>query len=381
MRDKWENTFAVGVGACISKNIRTYFPNLADNINYKVHSAGPLNYYKFSVIQIFHIYNADQVVETIFAKAHRDPKQSSLEKSVLVDSAIEQGRAEFEFHRYSFERFRELSAEYSVVRPLDYVPDFNAILMEKADGVSLDHFINDISRIPEEDARKQLLRCGKWLSLLHNEFEKNEDKPFSAEAYLALLERNLSKLDDQLPGHKSLRRIREKMHRISVALNGQQEKQGRTHGDYKARHIFLSEAKITVIDFGNDLSAISPFMDVAAFLVEIESLGFATFRGHYKKWQPTIRASFEEGYFQNASPGWALHVYMVYYWVKKWVRRRRKLSHSSGLRLILKPLERLHVLPLIHKWYTDPWFISHINTHIDALEELVSDVSAKGVEA
>jgi hypothetical protein len=373
MAKEWSEIFRDGVAAHIRQHFASYYPDQPTDAEIEVTPAHGLNYYKFSVIQIFHIYRSGEKIETIYAKAHRNPKYGELEQTVLAPDAVEFGKKEYEFHRASYLRFEELDPQYSVVRPLDYVVRYNAILMEKAAGINLGSFINGLAAIGEgaegEKAENQLFRCGQWLNLLHNKFEQHPEVPFDSARFLRMIDYDLKKLHKQRLPEKKIEWLYQEVAELAKEFDGKPHKQSRIHGDYKARHIFVADQKLTVIDFGNDLAVNSPYMDVAAFLVELEILSFATVRRHYAAWQPLLIGHFNRGYFEEERPGWDLPFYLIYYWTKKWARRRQKLSHSSAVRKMIGVLEALKLMPLIHRNFTDRWFQRKIDQQFKLLRQ------------
>jgi Ser/Thr protein kinase RdoA (MazF antagonist) len=188
-----------------------------------------------------------------------------------------------------------MSDAYTVPRPLLVDDPSGAIVIERASGEALDAMIGRSKRsaggartLPEP-----LRRAGAWLRLMHHSTATQED---GATLLQNVVDRALADVDHLATHDWRIRRRRApltaRLHELARRVPTRPVTGH--HGDYWAGNIFMSDARVDVIDFEGYRRGL-PLEDVAYFLVSLDLL-FPRFRNRL----PPLREAFLDGYFDGA---------------------------------------------------------------------------------
>ena len=195
--------------------------------------------------------------------------------------AVEQGRRfasqEHAALEFLWGEFTRRSARLSVPKPLDFLPEQAALVMEKCAGERLDVSLRWARLRRDERARARLLeqlnKCGEWLALFHQVTERT-DAP--AEVY-GRIERDF---------HEELRACREVGLEASLAsriarryerdkatvFDGRHRVVGR-HCDFAPYNVIVADDRLAVIDFEGLQQGIL-YDDLCYFLGMVETMPF-----------------------------------------------------------------------------------------------------------
>lgn len=294
----------------------------------------------------------------IIVKLRRGSRWGAVTDGAGTSKASALAQMEYRELSRAYQYFTASGGECSVIRPLDYLEEINALVMERASGDDLGRLVTRSAMAPEN----QFLRCGRWLRRYHREVHSCTTRRWSADEYRTRIADRLAALRahgvrpaalDSLATGIFGRTTRQAAREVPVSV---------LHGDFKLRHVWAASDKIQVLDFGN-VHAGDCYEDVAAFLVELELLTLAT---------PVTRhavvarcaAAFLGGYLGDELRPPMLSYYLVDALLKKWLRRLKRWDHGPILSTVQGGLERLGLKRAIDRLWLDPWFLRRIGGHL-----------------
>ncbi len=250
------------------------------------------------------------------------------------------------------------------IRPLDYLPAWNAIVMEELPAMSLEELLlSPGTRIGVPGHRalleKSLQRAGKWLRLYHERLGKWDVVPLSLAEMKRKYRRRFKSLQEICEKTKWLGTFAYKFEKAIQSLEGRPVPFVRSHGDYYCKNILVaSKDSIVPIDFDvrSRVSApvyldISTLMtDIAIQKIKVRSLGFLLPQSYLF----SLGGRVLEGYFEEqpydrdilnlynaAGAISALHWYHM--------RQAQWVGADRVLALLLKPYLTDYLVSLAHR--------------------------------
>jgi aminoglycoside phosphotransferase (APT) family kinase protein len=335
----------------IVKRAPGYLDAAASRVSVEEH--GPLSV-GYSVIFRFSLSATPGSKVHVFVKVPRAWKHGPFLPSELTGPTATRAQTEFALLSRTHEFFSARGSIIGVVRPYDYLGEYQAIVMERASGTPVQRHLSSTSQV----GLRQVEWCGEWLRLFHREMHRPATMPWNADAFLEHIDRRLLPLRARGIPQLQLTRIREAISQTAVDIPGQTVEHSTLHGDFKLRHIFATENAIQVLDFGNSWFGDCQ-RDVAAFLVEV------VVRSLWKPWwrQFCIQQyceAFLRGYYGAAGPPLTLRLYVAEYMLKKWNRRLAVWADSVALKLLQYTLGACHIRRTLERGYLNRWFESRI---------------------
>ncbi len=373
--ESWQEHFQPAIEQFLKAHIAEFYPGISkDSRNHQI-TLHKSDTHRFSLILEYDIFFDQQKHTRIFVKLYRSDKELPLTQSILTPEAKRLSQKEYEFHREVYEFFRSLQRAYQAVRPLAFQPEINALYLEGAPGSQLAVWLshNDFQNDAElkERARYYFVQAGEMAREFHRHFRLPERLPFRAAEQMQDFLKQIEKLKRKRVEPRYLEKLTTRLERNVNHRDGKLIELAKVHGDYKLQHIFVDDKQLTLIDFGNNLGAASPFVDVAAFYVEIQTRPFATFRSRFRKLHGELLAAFLKGYFGERSDKplpWLMEMKIIYYLLKKWNRRINRFTHNSSMKKLISLSDKTHLTRFIHYHYTNPWFMRQIEIHLRNLE-------------
>jgi thiamine kinase-like enzyme len=338
----------------IERRWRTYFPARAGESSPQT-VCGKIHVRGYSIVFEYRLkFSEPNRSEHIFAKIRRKQAFGSYDRKDLTDRALIRCQTEFEELSRAFDFFSARKDGMGVVRPLDYLDEYNAVLVESASG-------SDIGILIQERPQRlcdYLKRCGQWLRIFQNELHGVQQRTWKA----AEFEANLLKRIDAVRNHgvaaRTLQQISESILSRLNSIPSRDVPWSMLHGDYKPRHIWATPNAIQVIDFGNSHEG-DCYRDVAAFLVELKLLSLIRpwFGAHSSD---AHSEAFLAGYFNGGAVPAVLRLYMIEALLKKWERRLRRWSRNSFVLEVQRYLRRLKAAETVEALYLNRWFTARI---------------------
>ncbi len=259
-------------------------------------------------------------------------------------------RLEYEALLAIQEHFTALhDARFGVIRVLDFVPDYPAIVMEDLSGPTLRRVFLDTARWHARPARERAYRgfrnAGAWLRAFHSIPAKEEQRNGGADpAEVAQsIARNAQVLGEILSEGNDFRGLAEEAAAQVSDLLARPLPVGLRHGDFAMRNLLCDgDSRITASDT-RARSRVVCYQDLAYFLTESTTLGLQRLTGGLafdRRHLVRCEQEFLQGYFQEEPPPQgALRLYRTAALLEKWATRARSKSVGSAWYL---PRKMLH---------------------------------------
>ncbi len=371
--EQWKQTVSAQILARLQENLAQYYPELAARHEVRAMLNKPPRRRRFTVIFEIGLRNrAGVLLKSLIAKAYRiTPKAGARDQDIARKS-----QREFTFHRQVYAFFAEQSDEYSVVRPVDYFPDLLTLIIEKAEGADLGELIQ-VARYSlggylhrKSQLGKYFQRAGKWLALMHRGFAAEQPARFEAAHFEERVNHYYERFKRVGGKRKVAEPIRDRILALRHAFTHAFVPQAHLHGDFKLRHIFVTEDRVSPIDFGNELAG-AAYDDVARLLVEIKLLEYGFALPMRRELMRYLQEQFLHGYF--GAKRWhpvLRYYYLVWLWAK-WDRRLKKLATNKLIKKVDKILQATGVKSIINQTYVNGWFQRELLAEIEILEKEV----------
>ena len=298
----------------------------------------------------------------LFAKVRRASKFGGYEEVDPTSKTARLGRLEYETLQRADKWFSAHVPELGVVRPVVYIDECQALVVTAAEGIALDQ----LASVPRHALYPAAVgRAGRWLRLFHEHVGAPEMRPWDTTSFAARLRKVCASLLAAGVDGAIVRDIEERTQTQAGRTADHTCTRALGHGDYKLRHIWTTPHRMQVLDFGN--VHVAPVAeDLAAFLVELEvselgAIGQSTPSAH------ALGAAFLDAYGPIHAPR-TLALQLVLARLKKWARRREKLSASSTARRVQRILRLTGTEQLARRQFIDPWFLARVEPELLWLE-------------
>lgn len=367
----WKQTVSAEILRRVEQRVQQYYPELTARHDLRVELSKAPRRRRFTFIFELSLRNRSGVLlKSLIAKAYRiTPKAGARDQDIAHKS-----RREFEFHQRVHAFFAEQGEEYSVVRPVDYFPDLLTLIVEKAEGADLGDLIQTARYslggyfTRKTQLGKYFQRAGKWLALMHRAFATSEGAAFDHEHFERQINHYFERFKRAGGKTKVAEPIRQQLLALCRRFIGEQVQQAHLHGDFKLRHIFVTEDRISPIDFGNELAG-ATYDDVARFLVEIKLLEYGFALPMRRDLMRYLQEQFLLGYFGAAQwPPLLRFYYAVWLWAK-WDRRLKKLATNRLVKKVDRLMQATGMKSLINQTYVNGWFKHELRAELVLLEK------------
>lgn len=204
----------------------------------------------------------------------------------------------------------------SVVKPVAFLAEHNAIVTEEAPGNTLQDLIGTRAKIftISRDAvqlEHYCYLCGQWLAIFHSITKKGQE-PFRIESVLRYCDYRLgllartpnSGIDDLFRG-----RILDCLNVLAQRIPPESNIIAGRHNDYAPHNVIVNDGKISVLDF-NMYDQESIYYDICNFWHKLESMKISPLYSSDKIAQ--LQNQFFEGYGQSVDlkfPGFIIAQY------------------------------------------------------------------------
>ena len=361
----------------IQNHVSEYYPELAATQKLQVVLTEPPRRKLYTVLFDLAINNEHGITEkSLIAKAYR-PKPK---RDANNDEHIYKCQYEFEMHKKVYDRFKDDSDGFRIIKPCDFMPELLCLVIEKAEGKDLGRRIYTAKhRYLNFEVRKERLgrhfeRAGKWLAAFHAGLADGTKTYFEAKAIEADLQAKFDGLEKSGVLPKSLQAFKKQIFSISRSLDGKPMTQTYLHGDLKPCHIFVRRKVVMPIDFGNMVVGID-YEEVGRMLAEIKLIYFGATPFKHSELDTFLQNSFVKGYFGTEEWPPLVQFYYVSWLTTKWLRRLHK--HKWLRNPIVKKSEfvvkALAVKDVVNKTYITPWFYASMKKALDVVDKAKSN--------
>lgn len=258
----------------------------------------------------------------ILIKIPRPAGLNTLHESMQAQKPRVSIQHEYEFLSSCMRIFNDgYMNEFCAVRPLDFLPQWNAIVMEELNCHSL--------RIIQRNGNNLhdcITRAARWLKIFHNSMGKRTLMNVDATLLRSQFERLYAKLDSRIPVQQ-MRSIRTLVDRRLPEIENLPMRFAQLHGDFKCGNILvMNDGRIGAVD--SKLRGIGPiYSDFGRFIASVLSqrwnvLTFARFLDYAHCKQDIVR-----GYFTDEPVlTIAMDIYAAYSILEKWEEHERSLE-------------------------------------------------------
>jgi hypothetical protein len=349
------------IGRVIESRWRQYYPAVGTGSVPDVAPSGPARVKRYSVLFEYTItFAPPHPPVSIVAKIHRTSHGDRANQEAIVEDA---GRRDAEWAGLcrAYGHFAGRADGLGVVRPVDHLERYQAILVEKASGRDL----GDIIKAGGPEGAAALERAGIWLAAFHRELHRETLREWTAHGYATALERRRSAL---LGLGVSPQVVDPLLDRVLATARWHSPAMvpcSVLHGDYKLKHIWATPGGIEVLDFGNTHEG-DCYVDVAALLVESITwrlgrpwIGRRRLERHTR---PFLHAYF------GGDPPPVFWLYVVESLLKKWSRRLVRWSGGNSTPwavAVQQHVQRARAMTVTSHVYLNRWFAGQIREALD----------------
>jgi hypothetical protein len=299
--------------------------------------------------------------ERLIVKIRREHRNGSFLRSDLSERTIALSRTEYDEHLAAYRFFDRKDGGLSVVRPIEFIEPFNAIVVEHASGSDLSKLVKGNSHL----AGPAIRRCGEWWRLFHHELHEARFRGWDPGSIDEGLDRRLARLRVfGVPAatlealHQEIRATARRVPHVEVPVS-------RVHGDCKLRHVWATVDGVQVLDFGNTKVGDS-WTDPAALVVELSLYSLWTARMDAALKAAEMRTLLR-AYFGGPPPA-AFALYVVDCLLKKWHRRLRSWGPGGGLTRLRHSLRTAGLDKSVDRLYIDRWFSTQTRAWLAAAD-------------
>lgn len=314
----------------------------------------------YSLSFAFEVTPADGVPQRVFAKARRASRFGAYAAPDGETRAARLLQQEFRTLQAADAWFRAHAPSLGVAAPVAYLDDCHALILRAARGTALDTLVARAHPV----VLPAVVRAGRWLQGFHGGVNHLVTSPWTFQVFADRLGRVLGELAASGYEAGRMASLRARVLAQAARFEGLACSHSLLHGDYKLRHIWASETGLQVLDFGNVHHG--PVVeDLAAFIVELEVMEL----GRWTRPTPGARelsAVFLESYGALHAPP-LLSLQLILARIKKWSRRRARISSSRSARRVQHLLRLTRTHHVVQRRYLDPWFADRIEAELSWL--------------
>jgi hypothetical protein len=285
----------------------------------------------------------------LLVKIPREPGILTLDGAIKAEQWYAATRLEYDTLQAIATTFTEVSTEiFCTIRPLVYLPQWNAIVMEEMPAQPLKSALlkgRMIVGMAEDwhQFETALNRAGCWLRIFHEKLGNLTYQPFNAVDVRAEIERDLNHLEAVTARKVDTKTLRVAFERSLIALQKASVPVAALHGDFNCANILLSpDGRVSALDMNNNLRG-SVYQDLATLITDLFTrkqafMAYGLFVRNHRLERGADAVL--EGYF-GAEPynQELLNVACALAITRKWIRDEEALAQSSAaVRLLNLPV-------------------------------------------
>ncbi len=307
-----------------------------------------------------------KTTKTILAKIKRQPYMHTISEASKEKRLGKPAQDEYEMTKKIQAAFtRQNCSGCTAVVPLAYLPQWNALLIEKIEGRALKSYLLSRriflrSAKAEQEIEKYISASARWLRVFHREVSGMQMRPFPAELVRNDTEESLTGLQNHARGQINISLYREAFKNALKQVQNAILPYGIVHDDFHYSNILIDKReRVCAIDnAGNYQHCL--YVDIATLITdpqtrtaEIASKGLLISPSYIRRWKEIILDRYFEknNYDKNA-----LAFFSALAVLNKW---------SEGLsRLSLKYQGKIPTLIL--RW-TDAYFSTQLSAYLSEI--------------
>lgn len=308
---------------------------------------------KWSYMMRYEVHVPAGADTALLVKIPREPGIQTLDGAVKAEQWYAATRLEYDTLQAIATTFTADGAEiFCTIRPLVYLPAWNAIVMEEMPAEPLKTAMLRGRMILGIESDWQqfetaLNRAGHWLRIFHERLGNPAFQPFDAAEAQAEIERDLSRLEGLTDQQVELEPLRAAFERAVGGLSRVAVPVAALHGDFNCANILLSsDGRVSALDMNNNLRG-SVYQDLATLVTDLftRKVTFVAY-GLFARSRHLERGARAvlEGYFGGEPWNDALlNVACALAVVRKWIQDEEALAQGSAASRLLKLPLRLGI--------------------------------------
>jgi hypothetical protein len=310
----------------------------------------------------------------ILVKVRRHSRMRSLTAAISDSSLHVNMQNEYRTLKTIYDFFGGVHSDIGAVRPLMYLENWSALVMEEYQSISLRRLLTQWgTRLYREESIKTLQdaakKTGRWLHLFHHEF-RDCSYAEPAEQIMGTVQSYVGSLESITRGQIDIDSIHSMFADKMSLIETSRLPVSQTHGDMTCDNILYSkERQLCAIDVKGKVGP--TYADLGLILIHPETFKLQIFTlGLYfdQRILKAYRKAILEGYFGNDfEDELLLSLYCALMLLDKWVRYEDNASRHRGVKGFFSKL----VSPL-SKFY----FQSRIKKYLDETKHIIISAQA-----
>ena len=301
----------------------------------------PIRSYRNSFILRYPITTGLSQKKTVLVKIRRNPKMDSLHKAIAAD--IHQNiPTEYQSLEFVFNGLAGQEKIFGAIRPLTYIGNYHAIVMEEFPSRTLRRMLVDNRSARNNqrlsDLRDAARKTGRWLSYFHHHIHTPTDKQYSTSDILQEVQSYAERLESYSHG-----RIRSQslMDAFSEKLENTRFESvtfSESHADMTCDNVLYSDDnKVCIIDIKTRNAPI--YSDLGLILVHPETskpMIFSMGTYYPESLLREYRSQIVAGYFEEQPADETLvRIYSAIKVMDKWLMYEELMSRYKGIKRTL----------------------------------------------
>ncbi len=247
---------------------------------------------------------------TLLAKIKRQPKIESIADALAIERLKKPAQDEYEMTKKIYATFEQQNcAACTAVKPLAYLPQWNALVMEAVEGEALKAYLLSARvffRLPSAKRKLSdlLAASARWLRVFHRDVSQMQLRPFPTEKAWHDVEESLKSLETHSRGRANIAVYRRAFQNALSALADSSVPFGVVHDDFHYSNILVDkQGRVCTIDNAGDYRHCA-YVDLATLITDpqtrtwqIVSKGFFISPDFIRTWRKIIL----ENYFERTA--------------------------------------------------------------------------------
>lgn len=332
--------------------------------------------YRNSFILRYPVTTARSQKKHILVKIRRNPKMTSLTQAIQAN--IHQ-QMEFEYKALKFlhDRLTYTRESFGAIRPLLYITDYPAIVMEEYPSRSMRQLLMEQRSSKTDWAASELKdaarKTGRWLYFFHQQLYLPLTKPYTTSDILLEVQAYADRIEQYSRGRVRAQSLLDAFSKKLENIYIDQMTFSHSHSDMTTDNVLYSnDRKVCIIDIKNRVKPV--YVDLGLILTHPETSKpqiFSFGRYYSESLLRRYRAEIVAGYFDH-QPGneTLIRIYSAIQVLNKWLMYEELMSRYKGIK-------RLLTIPMAP--YVSAYFKRLLKKHLELIEETRS-YQAYGVE-
>lgn len=296
--------------------------------------------------------------KTILVKIRRNPKMDSLVQAITAGEIHANIPDEYNTLKFVSERIGDGHASFAAIRPLVYIEEYYAIVMEEFAARSIRQLLFEHRKSTE--ARELLSatrKAGGLLRFFHERVHAITDHPFSGSEFLSDVGTYAKRLEDYTRGRVNAQSILAAFGKKLAVKELQSMPFSAAHQDLTSDNVlYAKNGKVCLIDIKTKNAPI--YSDLALLLVHPETFRDQIFRNG-RFFSPAFLKSYRDailaGYFGDQPVNrFLVQLFCAYRVLDKWTMHEELFSRYKGLKRVftrpLSPILTSYFRELLHRY-------------------------------